>query len=97
MQDYLVHQKSKGVCAYPISNSVSYLHLKPAYSKCIAAYSSEVEPRSFCEADKDPKKVDSMQQEIQAFADNQTWSLVPLLPGKQLIWCKWVLKIKHQA
>lgn len=93
MQDYVGHQKN----AYPISNSVSYLHLKPHYSKCLATYSFETETKTFAEAAKDPKWVDAMQQDIQALEDNQTWSLVPLPPGKQPIGCKWVFKIKYHA
>ncbi|XP_070003149.1 uncharacterized protein [Nicotiana sylvestris] len=57
MQDYVGHQKN----AYPISNSVSYLHLKPHYSKCLATYSFETETKTFAEAAKDPKWVDAMQ------------------------------------
>jgi hypothetical protein len=45
----------------------------------------------------DPKWQEAMNSELQAFIDNQTWSLVPLPPGKRLISCKWVYRIKRKA
>jgi hypothetical protein len=38
-----------------------------------------------------------MNSELQALIDNQTWSLVPLPPGKHPISCKWVYRIKRNA
>jgi hypothetical protein len=45
----------------------------------------------------DPKWQEAMNSELQALIDNQTWSLVPLPPGKRLISCKWVYRIKRKA
>lgn len=39
----------------------------------------------------------AMDYELQALTDNNTWSLVPLPPGKRLIGCKWVYRIKYKA
>ena len=36
-----------------------------------------------------------MDKEIEALEVNNTWSLVPLPPGKTAIGCKWVYRIKH--
>ncbi|KAL5731693.1 hypothetical protein ACHQM5_004397 [Ranunculus cassubicifolius] len=38
-----------------------------------------------------------MQSELQALKANGTWSLTPLPPGKTLIGCRWVYKIKHRS
>ena len=38
-----------------------------------------------------------MKAELEAMESNQTWSVVPLPPGKQSIGCKWVYKIKHRS
>ena len=38
-----------------------------------------------------------MQQEITALEDNGTWDIVDLPPGKHVIGCKRVFKIKYQA
>ena len=38
-----------------------------------------------------------MQDELQAFAANNTWQLTPLPPRKKTIGCKWVYKIKYHS
>ncbi|KAL6176196.1 hypothetical protein ACLB2K_052831 [Fragaria x ananassa] len=38
-----------------------------------------------------------MDSEFHTLVDNQTWILVPLPPGKRLISCKWVYRIKRKA
>jgi hypothetical protein len=38
-----------------------------------------------------------MTDEYHALIKNKTWRLVPLTPGKNLIDCKWVYKVKHKA
>ncbi|MCI52049.1 retrovirus-related pol polyprotein from transposon TNT 1-94, partial [Trifolium medium] len=38
-----------------------------------------------------------MNVELQALAQNQTWTVVDLPPGKVPIGCKWVYKIKYHA
>lgn len=35
-----------------------------------------------------------MQAELQALERNNTWDLVPLPPGKKVIGCQWVYKVK---
>jgi len=38
-----------------------------------------------------------MQDELQALADNNTWVLIDLPPGKTAIGCRWVYKVKHHS
>lgn len=38
-----------------------------------------------------------MNHELHALAQNQTWSLVDLPPGRTPIWCRWVNKIKFRS
>ena len=38
-----------------------------------------------------------MDEEMQALIENNTWSLVPRVEGKQPIGCKWIYKIKRNA
>lgn len=38
-----------------------------------------------------------MQTELQALQKNNTWDFVPLPPGKKVICCKWVYKVKLKA
>lgn len=35
-----------------------------------------------------------MDDELKALEDNHTWSIVPLLHGKQTIGCRWIYKTK---
>ena len=38
-----------------------------------------------------------MLEEIDAFHKNQTWDMVDLPPGKSVVSCKWVYKIKTKV
>lgn len=58
---------------------------------------SEVEPRSFAEAMKDKRWRDAAGIEIVALEENGTWTVEHLPPGKHVIGCKWVFKIKFNA
>ena len=53
-----------------------------------------LDPQSFREAFHDPRWQESMDEEFDSLHDNQTWELVPLPPGRKLIQCKWIYKIK---
>nr|GEX48471.1 uncharacterized mitochondrial protein AtMg00820-like [Tanacetum cinerariifolium] len=49
------------------------------------------------QASKDPRWIDAMQKEIQAFKNNNTWDLTSLPTNKSPIGCKWVFRIKYLA
>ena len=55
------------------------------------------EPLSFEEANLDEKWQSAMDEEMQALIENNTWSLVPRVEGKQPIGCKWIYKIKRNV
>lgn len=57
---------------YSICNYVCYDGLKPAYHNCLGAFSAVVEPKTFHEASKDKKWIETMKAEIQALEDNKT-------------------------
>jgi hypothetical protein len=38
-----------------------------------------------------------MRSELKALHHNGTWSLTTLPPGKTLIGCRWVYKLKHHS
>ncbi|XP_043702344.1 uncharacterized mitochondrial protein AtMg00810-like [Telopea speciosissima] len=70
------------------------------YTLAIAVFNngpSTTEPITFTEAMKYPQWRETMKAEILALSENQTWSLVPLLPGKKPIGSKWVYKIKRRS
>lgn len=49
---------------------------------------------SCCEKD---KWIHAMEEEISSLKANETWQLVELPPGKNVVGCKWVYKIKSNA
>ena len=55
------------------------------------------EPKSFKKAMQSQEWRDAMSREIQALEQNKTWTLTPLPPGKTLVGCKWVYKIKYKS
>ncbi|KAK9923369.1 hypothetical protein M0R45_031791 [Rubus argutus] len=59
--------------------------------------SQAVEPSSYEIAASDPKWQQAMTSDLQALIDNNTWTLVPLPPGKRPIGCRWVYRIKYHA
>lgn len=65
------------------------------------AFLSEVvlsqEPKSFSQSTKCPKWHATMVKDIIAIEANNTWIIVDLPPGKTVIGCKWVFKIKFNS
>lgn len=56
-----------------------------------------IEPASYEEAVIHPEWQHAIDSEFSAPEANNTWSLIHLPPGKKVIFCKWVFKIKHHA
>lgn len=82
---------------YPLSSVLTYDHCSPSYKHFCCAISSNTEPKTFNQAIKlDCWKL-TMNAEISALEENQTWSVVDLPPGKIPIGCRWVYKIKYKA
>ncbi|CAL1397374.1 unnamed protein product [Linum trigynum] len=82
---------------YGLSSMISYDSLTPFYKNFVLNISSFVEPTTYTEASKSAEWNASMQHEIKALLQNQTWDVVELPPGKKPIGNKWVYRIKvHQ-
>ena len=58
------------------------------------AFVSQVEPKSIKEALKDEKCVDAMHGELNQFAGNDVWFLVPKTDEMNIIGSKWVFRNK---
>ncbi|KAL3367917.1 hypothetical protein AABB24_009002 [Solanum stoloniferum] len=83
---------------HPISTSLSYSNLTFSYRSYLSTLSSSMtEPSFFAQAANDSGWIFSMDQEIQALSDNNTWEIVDLPLGKVPIGYKWVYKIKYKA
>ena len=72
-----------------------------SYVACHCAYMAkivqDIEPTSFEDAIGDVKWNKAMDEEMDALDINETWYLVPLLEGKNVIGCKWVYKVKYNS
>ncbi|KAJ1684899.1 hypothetical protein LUZ63_016289 [Rhynchospora breviuscula] len=55
---------------------------------------SQLEPKSFKEANVDPNWIVAMQEELNQFEKNKIWKLVPLPSSKQVIGTKWIYRNK---
>ncbi|GJT82902.1 retrovirus-related pol polyprotein from transposon TNT 1-94 [Tanacetum coccineum] len=56
---------------------------------------SREEPKKVSKALKQPGWVDAMQEELNQFARNKVWTLVPAPYGKTIIGSKWVFRNKR--
>lgn len=57
----------------------------------------DAEPSTFKQANTDPKWRSAMAQEINALAQNHTWTLVPYDPQMNVVGCEWVFKVKCKS
>jgi hypothetical protein len=72
----------------------------PAYLRdyhCYSTVFSLHEPHSYREASTNPLWQKAMDEELQALDRTHTWDLVDLPPGKSVVDCKWVYKIKTHS
>jgi hypothetical protein len=56
-----------------------------------------VEPQNLAIALSDPDWKNAMDSEFSALLRNKTWHLVPPAPARNVIYRKWVYKVKHKA
>ncbi|WMV38166.1 hypothetical protein MTR67_031551 [Solanum verrucosum] len=84
-------------CIYPMFDYLSDDLISPEYATCLAAHTSEIEPKTYHEAVHDDRWVLAMKQEIVPLEENGTSDIVDLPLGKNVVGCKWVFKIKYKA
>lgn len=76
---------------------MSYQHLSHSYQSYVKAFSIVLEPQSFKEFSQDDKWISTIQKEIKALEDNDTWCIVDSPLGVKAIGSKWVCKIKYKS
>lgn len=76
---------------------VSYDLFGSDHRHFINALDSSVKPASYTQAVQHKHWVDEMNKELTALESNHTWTLVHLPPGKKVVGCKWVYKVKFHA
>jgi hypothetical protein len=76
---------------------ISYSNCSPSHQSFCSAVSACTEPKTFKEASSLECWQKAMMFEIDALQTNRTWSLVKLPPGKRVVGCKWVYRVKLKA
>ena len=61
---------------------------------CYTTLATLHKPYTYREASTNPLWKLAMKEELDALSKSHTWDLVTLLPGKSVISCKWIYKIK---
>ena len=64
---------------------------------CYTAFATLHEPHTYREASTNPLWQIAMKEELNALSKNHTWDLVTLPPGKSMVGCKWIYKIKTRS
>ncbi|KAM1175182.1 hypothetical protein ACFX19_028211 [Malus domestica] len=92
LQDFVTYKPK-----HPLSNCCSYQKLSPNYTAYLSNISAHEEPQSFQEANQSQVWHRAMQDELHAFDQHKTWSIVPLPKGKKIVGCRWIYKIKFNS
>jgi hypothetical protein len=92
LQDFVTYS----VC-HPISKYVTYHRFSSSHAAFLSAISSVHEPKNFYEANNQEVWKQAMHEELQALAENQTWTIVKLPNGKKPVGSRWVYKTKFNS
>jgi hypothetical protein len=75
----------------------AYSCYSSSFTSFLASSHCLFEPSSYKEAILDPLWQQAMDEELSALHKTDTWDLVPLPPGKSVVGCRWVYKIKTNS
>ncbi|RVW45971.1 Retrovirus-related Pol polyprotein from transposon TNT 1-94 [Vitis vinifera] len=79
---------------YPPEKFLSYQNLSTSHLAYLTTISSVHEPKNFHEANSQPMWRKSMDDELKALEETNTWNIVHLPPGKHVVGCRWVYRFK---
>jgi hypothetical protein len=79
---------------YPLSSYLSYHNLSSTHKNFVFNLSTITEPTCYEEAMKNEHWKSTINAELSALSENNTWILVNLPSDKKAIGCKWVFKLK---
>ena len=97
LKDYHCYLTSHSFASYPLSNSLNYDRLTPAYKSFVFNTFVIPEPTSYNEAVKSLDWCAAMDAKIKALEANSTWTVTSLPPNKHAVGCRWVYKVKRKA
>ena len=88
-----VYSASSQIESVPPNSSISYANM-------IHAAENYREPATYKQATMSPQAAywkAAMEKEYDSLMENHTWTLVPPPPGRNIIQCKWVYRIKYTS
>jgi len=75
----------------------AYSCYSSSFTSFLASIHCPFEPSSYKKAILDPLRQQAMNEKFSALHKTDTWDLVPLPPGKSVVGCHWVYKIKTNS
>ncbi|CAM8913179.1 unnamed protein product [Rhodiola kirilowii] len=94
IKDFICHNVAKITSPHIMSKFVTYERCSPAHQHFAMQISDIREPKSFTQATKDEKWIIAMTKENTALEQNGTWHITDPPPGKTIVDCKWVYRVK---
>ncbi|GJU18280.1 putative RNA-directed DNA polymerase [Tanacetum coccineum] len=93
LSDYVLDKNVK----YGIQKTMNYSNLSQSNYCFSVNLNKTIEPNTFNEACTNKDWIAAMNTKIEALHKNNTWEVTNLPPGRKLIGCKWVYKIKYKS
>ena len=82
---------------HPMHTRAKHGIFKPKLYHTIITNYTYTEPPNYQTASKYPQWCTAMNEEFSTLQRQHTWSLVPSPPGKNIVGCKWVFKLKRNS
>lgn len=82
---------------YPLSSVLSYDNISFSFKDAVLTCSLETVPTSFKQAVKSEFWTKAMNVEFEGMDRNETFTVVSLPPGKNVVGCRWIYTIKYNA
>lgn len=86
-----------GKTPYLIANYLTTSVFTKKHQAFLATITTEVVPKTYAEAVRDPRFNGAMTNEINALEAQHTWDIATLPPGKRAIGCSWIYSNKYNA